>query len=116
MNECLSKFVITSIYIMAGILMLIITDSVYISDVHAQTNTTDIGTKRIIATQKTTASGQNATDVGNNLTQTNATDIGTKRIIATQKTTGISTDPVGNVYVVDADNKVYKSLMAQANS
>ena len=83
MNNRLSKFVITSIDIMAGILVLIIIDSGYISDAHAQTN---------------------------------ATDIGTKRIIAMQRITGISTDPVGNVYVVDADNKVYKSLMAQANS
>src|SRR5919199_1654769 len=87
MNNCLSKFVITSIYIMAGILMLIIIDSVYISNNLAQTNTTDIGAKRIIATQKTTSTGQNVTGVGNNLTQTNTTDIGAKRIIATQKTT-----------------------------
>ena len=100
---------------MAAILMLIIIDSAYISNALAQTNATDIGTKRIIATQKTTASGENvtnlgnnltqtntnatdignnltqtntnATDIGNNLTQTNTTDIGTKRIIATQKTT-----------------------------
>jgi hypothetical protein len=72
---------------MAAILMLIIIDSAYISDALAQTNATDIGTKRIIATQKTTASGENATNVGNDIAQTNTTDIGTKRIIATQKTT-----------------------------
>jgi len=55
---------------MAAILMLIIIDSAYISDALAQTNATDIGTKRIIATQKTTASGENATNVGNDIAQT----------------------------------------------
>src|SRR5919205_1257339 len=87
MNNHLSKFVITSIDIMAGILVLIIIDSGYISDAHAQTNATDIGTKRIIATQKTTASGQNATDVGNDIAQTGGGSTEPKRIIATQKTT-----------------------------
>src|SRR5919107_412894 len=98
MNKCLSKFVITRLYFMAAILMLIIIDSAYISDALAQTNATDIGTKRIIATQKTTASGENVTNVGNDIAQTSGSSTEPKRIIATQKTTasGENVTNVGN--------------------
>jgi hypothetical protein len=47
-NKCPSKFVIASICVMAAILMFIITDFVYISGAVAQTNASNIETKRII--------------------------------------------------------------------
>ena len=66
-DKCLSKFVIASIYIMAAILMFIITDSVYTSNASAQTDETN----RAINIQRTTSSGENVTDndddVGNAL-------------------------------------------------
>ena len=69
-DKCLSKFVITSICIMAAILIFIITDSVYTSNASAQTDETNTGTNRAINIQRTTSSGENVTDnddVGNTL-------------------------------------------------
>ena len=109
-DKCLSKFVITSICMMTAILMIIITDSVYIFNVVAQTNENDIETNRIIDRQRTPlSSGENPTDdVGNAPPQTNPpqtnppqtnppqtnetdietneTDIETNRIIIRQRT------------------------------
>jgi hypothetical protein len=107
MNKCLSKFVIISIYFMTAILMLIIIDSAYISDALAQTNPTDIGTKRTIATQKTIASGENATNVGNNLTQTNTTNVGNNQIMLNRITNNIgdvAVDKFSNIFIADSGN------------
>ena len=102
MNKCLSKFVITSIYFMAAILMLIIIDSAYISNALAQTNATDIGTKRIIATQKTTASGENATDVGYNQIMPN-------RII--NNVGDVAVDKFSSIFIADdSGNKSYSKV------
>ena len=91
MDKCFSKFAIGSICIAATILMLIVTNSVDISNAHAQTNGNNIGTKRTIEIQRTTSSGENVTDnddvVGDIPAQTNASTIGTNRAINIQRTT-----------------------------
>src|SRR5215217_6792755 len=106
-DKCLSKFVITSICIMAAILIFIITDSVYTSNASAQTDETNTGTNRAINIQRTTSSGENVTDndddVGNIPAQTNASTIGTNRAINIQRTTSSgenvtdNDDDVGNI-------------------
>jgi hypothetical protein len=99
-DKWLSKIVIASICIMTSILMLIITDSVYIFNALAQTDETDIETNRIIDRQRTPSSGENPTDdVGNAPPQTYETDIETHRIIDRQRTPSSgenATDDVGN--------------------
>jgi hypothetical protein len=86
---------------MSGILMSIIIDSMYISDAHAQTNTTDLGTKRIITTQKTTASGENATDVGYNQILPN-------RII--NNVGDLAVDKFSTIFIADSGNKSYSKV------
>jgi hypothetical protein len=99
-DDRLSKFLIASIAIMIAILMFNITDYMYIFNALAQTNGTNIGTNRIINTQRTPSSGENVIDdVGNAPTQTNASNTETNRIINTQRTpsTGENViDDVGN--------------------
>ena len=107
--------------------MIIITDSVYIFNVVAQTNENDIETNRIIDRQRTPlSSGENPTDdVGNAPPQTNPpqtnppqtnppqtnetdietneTDIETNRIIIRQRTPSSwenPTDDVGNALIM----------------
>src|SRR5215216_4449714 len=108
-DKCLSKFVITSICIMAAILIFIITDSVYTSNASAQTDETNTGTNRAINIQRTTSSGENVTDndddVGNIPAQTNASTIGTNRAINIQRTTSsgenvTDNDDVGNTLIM----------------
>src|SRR5215217_14513 len=107
-DKCLSKFVITSICIMAAILLFIITDSVYTSNAPAQTDETNTGTNRAINIQRTTSSGENVTDnddVGNIPAQTNASIIGTNRAINIQRTTSsgenvTDNDDVGNTLIM----------------
>jgi DNA-binding beta-propeller fold protein YncE len=91
MDKCFSKFTIGSICIVATILMLIVTNSVYMSNAHAQT----IGTKRIIEIQKTISNGENVTDVGNELTTSSRSidNIG-----------GIAIDKFSNIYLADSSN------------
>src|SRR5215216_2402683 len=104
-DKCLSKFVITSICIMAAILIFIITDSVYTSNASAQTDETNTGTNRAINIQRTTSSGENVTDnddVGNIPAQTDETNTGTNRAINIQRTTSsgenvTDNDDVGNI-------------------
>src|SRR5829696_4875880 len=106
-DKCLSKFVITSICIMAAILIFIITDSVYTSNASAQTDETNTGTNRAINIQRTTSSGENVTDndddVGNIPAQTDETNTGTNRAINIQRTTSSgenvtdNDDDVGNI-------------------
>ena len=93
-DKCLSKFVITSICMMTAILMIIITDSVYIFNVVAQTNENDIETNRIIDRQRTPlSSGENPTDdVGNAL-------IMPSRII--NNVGGVAIDKFANIFIVD---------------
>jgi hypothetical protein len=91
MNKCFSKFAIGSICIVATI--LIITNSVYMSNAHAQINGNNIGTKRIIEIQKTISSGENLTDdVGNAPPQTNETDIETNETDIETNETDIETN------------------------
>ena len=92
MDKYFSKFTIGSICIVAPILMLIVTNSVDISNAHAQT----IGTKRTIEIQKTISSGENVTDVGNELTTSSRSiddNIG-----------GIAIDKFTNIYLADSGN------------
>src|SRR5215216_5239933 len=106
-DKCLSKFVITSICIMAAILIFIITDSVYTSNASTQTDETNTGTNRAINIQRTTSSGENVTDndddVGNIPAQTDETNTGTNRAINIQRTTSSgenvtdNDDDVGNI-------------------
>ena len=108
-DKCLSKFVITSICIMAAILIFIITDSVYTSNASAQTDETNTGTNRAINIQRTTSSGENVTDndddVGNIPAQTDETNTGTNRAINIQRTTSsgenvTDNDDVGNTLIM----------------
>jgi hypothetical protein len=91
---------------MTAILMLIIIDSAYISDALAQTNATDIGTKRTIATQKTIASGENVTNVGNNQIMLN-------RI--TNNVGDVAVDKFSNIFIADRGNYTILKLMLQTN-
>ncbi|MDF2768897.1 MAG: hypothetical protein K0S91_1732 [Nitrososphaeraceae archaeon] len=104
MDKCFSKFAIGSICIAATILMLIVTNSVDISNAHAQTNGNNIGTKRTIEIQRTTSSGENVTDndddVGDIPAQTNGNNIGTKRTIEIQRTTSSGENVTDNDDVV----------------
>jgi hypothetical protein len=103
-DNCFSKFVIASIYIMTAILMFNITDYVYIFNALAQTNETDIRTNRIINTQRTPSSGENVIDdVGDASAQTNASTIETNRIINIQRTPSSGEnviDDVGNNQII----------------
>ena len=92
MDKYFSKFTIGSICIVAPILMLIVTNSVDISNAHAQT----IGTKRTIEIQKTISSGENVTDVGNELT--------TSSISIDDNIGGIAIDKFTNIYLADSGN------------
>ena len=95
MDKCFSKFAIGSICIIATILMSIITNSVYMYNAYAQTNGGNIGTKRIIEIQKTISSGENVTDVGNELITSSSSidNIG-----------GIAIDKFSNIYLADSSN------------
>src|SRR5215204_2793259 len=108
-DKCLSKFVITSICIMAAILIFIITDSVYTSNASAQTDETNTGTNRAINIQRTTSSGENVTDndddVGNIPAQTNASTIGTNAsTIGTNRAINIQRTTSSGENVTDNDD------------
>ena len=95
MDKCFSKFAIGSICIIATILMSIITNSMYMYNAYAQTNGGNIGTKRIIEIQKTISSGENVTDVSNELITSSGSidNIG-----------GIAIDKFSNIYLADTIN------------
>src|SRR5215208_5911608 len=119
-DKCLSKFVITSICIMAAILIFIITDSVYTSNASAQTDETNTGTNRAINIQRTTSSGENVTDndddVGNIPAQTNASTIGTNAsTIGTNRAINIQRTTSSGENVTDNDDDV-GNIPAQTNA
>ena len=95
-DKCLSKFVITSICIMAAILIFIITDSVYTSNASAQTDETNTGTNRAINIQRTTSSGENVTDND---------DVGNALIIPStiiNNFGGVAIDKFANIFIADS--------------
>jgi len=93
MDKCFSKFAIGSICIIATILMSIITNSLDISNAHAQTNENNLGTKRTI--HRTISRGENVTDVGNEqITSSRSIDnIG-----------GMAIDKFNNIYLANSSN------------